>query len=316
MRAVLTVHLLPMVLQVLLPLLLLYWQWRGESNRLLWMVKTTTVGVYLVAVLLAGLWLVLPWYTPLLYLVAFVMLATRRRWPPVWRPAGLRGWTSVAVVIVAAVGSIVLLSGIIAARRPPTRELPDFRFPLEHGTYHVVAGGGGVLINPHLGVLKLPAARSYRGQSYGIDIVKLGPLGLRADGFAPPDLIRYAIFGATVVAPCDGVVLLIEDGNPDMPPTRRDREHMAGNYVFLECGDYQVLLGHLHRGSVLLQPGDRVEMGDPLGQVGNSGNTDEPHLHVHVQRPAAPGEYFLAGTPVPASFNGHFPVRNDRITVE
>lgn len=42
-------------------------------------------------------------------------------------------------------------------------------------------------------------------------------------------------------------------------------------------------------GTGLIAPGDRVETGDPLGAVGNSGASTEPHLHVHARRPAAEG---------------------------
>ena len=35
------------------------------------------------------------------------------------------------------------------------------------------------------------------------------------------------------------------------------------------------------RGSVTVRVGDWVERGRALGLVGNSGNTTEPHLHIH-----------------------------------
>ena len=49
-----------------------------------------------------------------------------------------------------------------------------------------------------------------------------------------------------------------------------------------------------------------------LGAVGNSGNTGEPHLHVHAQRPGPAGAP-IAGDPLPIQFDGCFPVRGDRI---
>ena len=52
--------------------------------------------------------------------------------------------------------------------------------------------------------------------------------------------------------------------------------------------------------------------GDCLGAVGNSGNTGEPHLHVHAQRPGRAGAP-LSGDPLPVLFAGRFPVRGDRI---
>ena len=50
-----------------------------------------------------------------------------------------------------------------------------------------------------------------------------------------------------------------------------------------------------------------------LGEVGNSGNSDEPHLHVHAQRPGRPWDLFTAD-PLPVRFDGRYLVRNDRVT--
>ena len=43
-----------------------------------------------------------------------------------------------------------------------------------------------------------------------------------------------------------------------------------------------VLLAHLRRGSVRVQPGQSVRSGDQLGGCGNSGNSTQPHVHVQV----------------------------------
>lgn len=50
-----------------------------------------------------------------------------------------------------------------------------------------------------------------------------------------------------------------------------------------------------------------------LGAVGNSGNSDEPHLHIHVQR-GMTAEAPMLGEPVPLTLEGRFPLRNDRFS--
>ena len=55
-----------------------------------------------------------------------------------------------------------------------------------------------------------------------------------------------------------------------------------------------------------------VAVGEWLGLVGNSGNTGEPHLHIHAQG-RGPTEAPLGGDPRPIQFNGQFPVRGDQI---
>ena len=60
-----------------------------------------------------------------------------------------------------------------------------------------------------------------------------------------------------------------------------------------------------YEGSVAVDEGDRVAVGDRLGAVGNSGNTTEPHLHIHAVDATK-------GMGVPISFDGRVPVRNRR----
>jgi murein DD-endopeptidase MepM/ murein hydrolase activator NlpD len=185
-------------------------------------------------------------------------------------------------------------------------------FPLGSVTYLVVNGGSQALINAHLGTLTGQRFAPYRGQSYGVDLVRINRVGLRVPGFLPADPAAYFIYGDPVLAPCRGRVVLTEDGAADMPPPQADRAHMAGNHVILECESVWIVLGHLQRGSVAVQAGQVMEAGHVLGLVGNSGNTGEPHLHVHAQRPGstiAP----LSGEPVPIRLGGRYLVRNDRV---
>mgnify|MGYP000417146968 CR=1 FL=1 len=72
------------------------------------------------------------------------------------------------------------------------------------------------------------------------------------------------------------------------------------------------LLGHLQPGSVRVHAGADVAVGEWIGSVGNSGNTGEPHLHIHAQGRGTI-EAPLGGDPRPIQFNGRFPVRGDRI---
>jgi len=44
-----------------------------------------------------------------------------------------------------------------------------------------------------------------------------------------------------------------------------------------------MLLAHFKQHSVQVKEGDIVKQGQLLGYCGNSGNSSEPHLHVHIQ---------------------------------
>lgn len=65
---------------------------------------------------------------------------------------------------------------------------------------------------------------------------------------------------------------------------RRGVVGLAGNHVGIALADGgpYVLLAHLRRGSARVAVGDTVEVGQPVGECGNSGNSTEPHVHVQV----------------------------------
>ncbi len=307
-------HALPLVAQVLLPIVLLAWQAGGRSrSRATALVKTLFIAAYLVAIALVGLWLIVPWFLSVVYLLLFAvatMPVTRRmRSRAVW-PENRRGNVGLAVGGTLAIAAVGLVCYALAGRRPPSGPIVDLAFPLRDGTYAVANGGSNELVSAHMQTLSAERFRNFRGQSYGVDIIAVSALGLRASGVAPRDPSAYVIFGETIYSPCGGTVLRVEDGVADMSPPEVDRQHMAGNFAFLHCKGVQVLVGHMRRGSVRVQSGDSIAEGDVIGQVGNSGNTSEPHLHIHAQRPAE-NDAFLSGEPLPIRLNGRFLVRND-----
>jgi len=111
-----------------------------------------------------------------------------------------------------------------------------------------------------------------------------------------------------VFAPADGTVAECSDGAPDRerismlrdlfrllrsrPPAGSPFSAYGGNYVILQCGDVYPLFAHLRCGSVSVKSGDRVRAGDLLGEVGNSGSSIQPHLHLQVMTNADPFPLF------------------------
>ena len=201
----------------------------------------------------------------------------------------------------------------LAGRAQQAGTTVELAFPLKSGTYLVVNGGSNIKVNGHLMTLDASMARfaPYRGQSYGVDVVKLNEWGFRANGLLPPEPNQYNIYGVAVYAPCAGQVIAAIDGLPDMQVPQTDRQYMAGNHVLLRCNDADVLLGHFKPGSLKVRMGDAVTVGQAVGAVGNTGNTSEPHLHIHAQQRGTVSEP-LSGDPLPVRFDGRFLVRNDR----
>ncbi|PRY92410.1 M23 family metallopeptidase [Donghicola tyrosinivorans] len=98
--------------------------------------------------------------------------------------------------------------------------------------------------------------------------------------------------GVNVLAASAGVVRAVRDGMPD---TGRDGISAAqldgrecGNGLAIDHGDgWETQYCHLKRGSVKVQKGDVVNTGDVLGEVGFSGNTQFPHVHLSVRKDGA-----------------------------
>ena len=305
--------------QFAVPLALILWMVLGAPRSTAgFAIQVAATVASLWAIALLGIWLLPPWWAPYGFggvLVAATWAALRQRWPfaSVW-PATPRAWFVTALFMALGLASAYGVAIALRSRSLPPEPAVALAFPLGPGSYLVVNGGSDINTNAHLMTLNASAPRfsAWRGQSYGVDIVQLDAFGLRARGVQPADPKAYRIYGARVLAPCAGRVVVAVDGLPDMQVPGVDREHLAGNHVMLRCVEADVLLGHLSPGSVLVRAADAVVTGTWLGSVGNSGTTGEPHLHVHAQRPG-PANAPFGGDPLPILFDGRLPVRGDRI---
>lgn len=111
-------------------------------------------------------------------------------------------------------------------------------------------------------------------------ILRLAPL--------PPGLGRYSSGygwrqgrlhrGVDLLAPAGTPVAAVGDGR--VAEARWSNGY--GHVVLVEhAGGLATRYAHLLRAPAV-QAGDRVEAGDPLGEVGASGNATTPHLHLEV----------------------------------
>ncbi len=304
-----------LLLQLAAPVALLAWLSAGTfTSRAETIATALLAALWLLAIERIGFWYVLPrwllWVLAAAWLGAVWQAWRKARSGRAW-PANGRLRLRTATIGLVALGSGAIWIAALAGRSAPAADAVDLAFPLRQGHFVVANGGSNVLINAHLETLDDPRFAPVRGQAYAIDVVAVNAIGTHATGLLPADPARYVIYGVPVHAPCAGTVAQIENTLPDLSPPQSDARNPAGNSILIDCGGFTVLLAHLRQGSVRVRPGQRVSEGEVIGAVGNSGNTDEPHLHLHAQRPGS-GAMMLGGEPLWMRFDGTSPVRNER----
>lgn len=307
--------------QVVLPLALIGWLAIAPPPSLIGIsVQALATAIGLFALSRMGLWLFPPWWTPYVYGLLFVLalVVGLRQYKLHHRlmPSRFVGWAMVVGFTAFGVFAANEAARSVAGQFQPPIPAVDLAFALRGGDYLIINGGNDIRINAHLKTMdtSIPRFRAYRGNGYALDIVKLDRFGFRAQGVVPQDPAAYHIYGQPVLAPCAGEIISTTDGLPDMTIPKIDRTNLAGNHVILRCGDIDVALAHFRPNSLLVHSGMQVNVGDQLAEVGNSGASDEPHLHIHAQRPGssvAP----MSGDPLPINFDGRFLIRNDRISM-
>jgi len=169
--------------------------------------------------------------------------------------------------------------------RPPQQEYPSkyleyrtqaaLRLPFE-GEWRVFWGGRTLLQNHHAAV---------RAQRFALDLARMQD-GKTFTGEGKKNEDYYA-FGQTILSPGAGKVVAAVDGIADNEPGATNTKQIAGNHVIVDHGHNEFsLLAHFKQGSVSVKAGDKVEAGQKLGLCGNSGNSDQPHLHYHLANAA------------------------------
>jgi hypothetical protein len=277
-----------------------------KPNRLLWMLNTVAFGMVIAFMWASARWELTSIYLrtlfPVLFLVAGMISYRRIRAPksPPGKAQTLIGMAANGLLI-------VLMAGFnwfsFRGHSAPDGTI-DLTSPLRGARFVVLHGGGSPFTNGHFRV---------RPQNYALDILGLNALGSRADILGDrSDLESYSIFGVELYSPCAGRIAAAMDDFEDLVPPATDPEHPAGNHVLVECKGVEVLLAHMKQGSVRVEVGDSVTVETVLGQVGNTGNTSEPHLHIHAEQGGEPGA-ILDGKAVPITIDGRFLVRGDII---
>ena len=117
-------------------------------------------------------------------------------------------------------------------------------------------------------------------ECYAYDIVK------EPHDVGSKNLDDYGIYNCDVYSPISGTVIATENNEPDITPNTDEFTSYTGNYIYIKIDgkDTYLILAHFKQGSISVNVGDHVEQNQLIGEVGNSGTTSEPHLHIQHQR--------------------------------
>jgi len=132
----------------------------------------------------------------------------------------------------------------------------------------------------------------HESERFAIDFVQMTPAGRITEG-SNQVLGNYPFYGAEVLSATAGTVVGVVDRLPDgpidfaLPP--RDAGDAGGNHVVVAMGGGRyAFYAHLQPGSVRVEVGQRVRPGEVLGLLGNSGNSNAPHLHFQLMDGPSP----------------------------
>lgn len=177
-------------------------------------------------------------------------------------------------------------------------KVPDgavsLEFPLKDGSFQAIQSGPN------------GSTHTQPPEKYALDITKQVKL-IDFFKFRQSGLESNPTFGTPVYSPCNGNVEKVINDFPDMPIGTRGNE-IEANRVLINCGQFNVMIVHFQKGSILVKVGDIVTVGQQIGLIGNSGASDFPHLHLMAYKP---GPNLDDKTPLPMIFNGKYLFRGD-----
>ena len=142
----------------------------------------------------------------------------------------------------------------------------DMEYPLRNGEFEVMQSGR--FWNVH----------TSPKEKYAMDIVRLA--GAKSwFQFRKSALEDDTTYQTPVYSPCRGNIKKVVQNFPDMPIGIVGNSLEANN-VLIGCNGFDASLVHFKQNSVLVGEGDIVEIGQQIAEIGNSGRTTGPHLHI------------------------------------
>ncbi len=135
----------------------------------------------------------------------------------------------------------------------------------------------------------LDAHKRFLAEAFAYDFLKIGPDGKSYQGTGGRNSDYFA-YGQDVLASANGEVVYMRNDVPENLPGQPMAAVPGGNAIIIRHSEnLYTYYAHLRPGGMKVGIGDPVLEGDPIGEVGNSGDSLEPHLHFHAMSGHDPG---------------------------
>lgn len=158
-----------------------------------------------------------------------------------------------------------------------------------------VRGENLVLLNQgdngyHFNAVFFRNGQPFTGLAYAFDSIQTNAArnSILKNGGSIYNNEAYCNFGQPIVAATSGVVVSIVDRFENQQGHRKSMpitaDNLAGNHVIVDIGGgHYALYAHCQQGSFVgLKVGETISVGQPIAKIGNSGNSDGPHLHFEI----------------------------------
>lgn len=186
--------------------------------------------------------------------------------------------------------------------------------PLTERAY--VFSGSDILSHHRRVSLNSEAARSFGmdriTQRFAIDFTVIDPVSGDIGTEPYENLENWPAFRQKIVSPVQGTIVEIRTNMPDNTMNTSGQRVFPdnfdsfgetaglGNYVVIKIDDENFLMmSHFRQSTLTVSVGDKIVPGQYLGELGLSGDTAYPHLHIQMQD----GVDTLHSRPVPIRFD-------------
>ncbi|RDK88763.1 M23 family metallopeptidase [Marinirhabdus gelatinilytica] len=139
-----------------------------------------------------------------------------------------------------------------------------------------------ITVQPEMGLAFPFQLKMYTQPTYTFPVSGAGNKNIQSFWGAPRGGGKRSHEGVDIFAPKGTPLIAITDGRISSTGNRG----LGGKQVWLRDGLFGKTIYYAHLDSIAVKTGQRVQLGDTLGFVGNTGNakTTEPHLHFGIYK--------------------------------